>query len=106
MEIIEPVWKGLLNGLMFTLTFGNVYFYLIQTIAIRGLSKCIFFASDVLFIDAFYISLAIFGSTFITDKIEHYDHIIRMIGFCFLLFLGIRSIMKHDHLDKDENQPA
>lgn len=106
MEIIEPVWKGLITGLMFTLTFGTVFFSLIQTSIKRGHRKSIFIATGVLLSDAFYISIAIFGSTFITNKIEHYDHIIRVIGFLFLAFLGIRSILKHEKIKFEENQSS
>lgn len=102
MEIIEPVWKGLITGVMFTLTFGTVFFSLIQTSIKRGHRKSIFIAIGVLFSDAFYISIAVLGSTFIIDKLHHYDHLIRIIGFSFLLFLGIRSIKKHEHLTTDE----
>jgi L-lysine exporter family protein LysE/ArgO len=105
MEIIEPIWKGLVTGVMFTLTFGTVFFSLIQTSIKRGLRKGLFIAFGVLLSDAFYISAAVFGSTFIADKIQHYDHIIRIIGFCFLVIIGIRSILKHDKIS-DENQPA
>ena len=104
MEIIEPVWKGIITGIMFTLTFGTVFFSLIQTSIKRGFRKSLYIASGVLFSDAFYISIAIFGSTFITDKIQHYDHIIRIIGFAFLAFLGIRSILKHEKIKVEENQ--
>ena len=104
MEILEPIWKGILTGLMFTLTFGTVFFSLIQTSIKRGFRKSLYIASGVLFSDAFYIIIAIFGSTFITDKIQHYDHIIRIIGFAFLAFLGIRSILKHDKIKVEENQ--
>jgi len=87
---------------MFTLTFGTVFFSLIQTSIKRGHRKSIFIAAGVLFSDAFYISIAILGSTFIVDKLHHYDYLIRIIGFSFLGFLGIRSIKKHEHLTNEE----
>ncbi|MEI6508593.1 MAG: LysE family transporter [Bacteroidota bacterium] len=106
MEILEPIWKGLITGVMFTLTFGTVFFSLIQTSIKRGHRKSLYIATGVLFSDAIYISIAVFGSTFITSKIEHYDHIIRIIGFSFLAFLGIRSILKHEKIKVDENQSS
>lgn len=102
MEVIEPVWKGLVTGLMFTLTFGTVFFSLIQTSIKRGLRKSLFIASGVVISDCFFISIAVLGSSFIVDEIHHYDHVIRMIGFGFLVILGIRSIMKHDALNSEE----
>jgi L-lysine exporter family protein LysE/ArgO len=102
MEIIEPIWKGIITGLMFTLTFGTVFFSLIQTSIKRGHRKSIFIAIGVVCSDAIYISIAILGSTFIVDKMHHYDYLIRIIGFSFLSFLGIRSIIKQEHLTSDE----
>ncbi len=106
MEIIEPFWKGMVTGLMFTLTFGTVFFSLIQTSIKRGLRKSIFIAGGVLLSDAFYISLAVFGSSFIIDKIEHYDHIIRIIGFGFLAIIGIRSIIKKEKSHDNDSPPS
>jgi threonine/homoserine/homoserine lactone efflux protein len=103
MEIIEPIWKGFATGLMFTLTFGTVFFSLIQTSIKRGLRKGLFIASGVMLSDAFFICIAIFGSSLLIDSIEHYDHIIRVIGFGFLVFLGIRSMLKHDKMGTEEN---
>ncbi len=106
MEFLSPVWKGLLTGLMFTLTFGTVFFSLIQTSIKRGLREGLYIASGVLMSDTFYISIAVLGSSFIVDKVEHYDHIIRMIGFCFLTLLGIRSIIKKEIVRAEDYQPA
>ena len=102
MELIEPIWKGIITGLMFTLTFGTVFFSLIQTSIKRGHRKSVFIAIGVVFSDAIYISIAVLGSTFIVDKMHHYDYLIRIIGFSFLAFLGIRSIIKQEHLTSDE----
>lgn len=106
MPIIEPVWKGIVTGLMFTLTFGTVFFSLIQTSIKRGLRKSLFIAAGVLLSDTFYITIAVFGSTFITEGMHQYDHIIRIIGFVFLVILGIRSIIKKEHAAQEESSPA
>jgi threonine/homoserine/homoserine lactone efflux protein len=106
MELLEPAWKGLVTGLMFTLTFGTVFFSLIQTSVKRGLREGLYIASGVLLSDSFYISVAVFGSSFIVLKLEHFDHIIRIIGFSFLLILGIRSIVKKETEHNEENPPA
>jgi L-lysine exporter family protein LysE/ArgO len=106
MPIIEPVWKGIVTGLMFTLTFGTVFFSLIQTSLKRGLRKSLFIAAGVLLSDTFYITIAVFGSAFITDGMHHYDHIIRITGFVFLVILGIRSIIKKEHAAQEESTPA
>jgi L-lysine exporter family protein LysE/ArgO len=106
MDIIEPIWKGFVTGMMFTMTFGTVFFSLIQTSIKRGLRQGLLIAGGVLLSDAFFISMAVFSSTFIADEIKHYDHIIRLTGFIFLIIIGIRSIMKHNKISSVENQPV
>ncbi|AMS27499.1 hypothetical protein AEM51_11210 [Bacteroidetes bacterium UKL13-3] len=106
MELLEPIWKGLITGLMFTLTFGTVFFSLIQTSVKRGLREGLFIALGVLMSDTFYISVAVFGSSFIVDKMEHFDHIIRVVGFSFLLILGVRSIIKKEKPHNEDAQPT
>lgn len=91
---------------MFTLTFGTVFFSLIQTSLKRGLRKSLFIAAGVLLSDTFYITIAVFGSTFITEGMHQYDHIIRITGFVFLVILGIRSIIKKEHASQEESSPA
>ena len=104
MEIVGPIWKGLITGIMFTLTFGTVFFSLIQTSIKRGLRQGLYIAGGVLLSDLIYISIAIFGSSIIVTKIADFDMTIRVIGFGFLLFLGIRSIIKKDSSLTEENQ--
>lgn len=96
MEIIEPIWKGVATGILFTLTFGAVFFSLIQASAKRGLKKAVFIAAGVVVSDAFFIAAAVLGTTFISDEMKKYDLQIRVVGFIFLLFLGIRSIIKKE----------
>jgi threonine/homoserine/homoserine lactone efflux protein len=91
---------------MFTLTFGTVFFSLIQTSVKRGLREGLFIALGVLMSDTFYISVAVFGSSFIVDKMEHFDHIIRVVGFSFLLILGVRSIIKKEKPHNEDAQPT
>lgn len=106
MELLEPIWKGLITGFMFTLTFGTVFFSLIQTSVKRGLREGLYIAGGVLLSDTFYICVAVFGSSFIVDKMEDFDHIIRLVGFSFLIILGIRSIIKKEKPHHEETQPA
>jgi L-lysine exporter family protein LysE/ArgO len=105
MEILEPLWKGLVTGILFTLTFGTVFFSLIQTSIKRGLKKAIFIALGVLLSDAFFISAAVLGTSFISDEMLKYNVQIRIVGFGFLLILGIRSIVKKEVDHSDDAAP-
>lgn len=96
MEILEPVWKGFVTGILFTLTFGAVFFSLIQTSIQRGFKKALLIASGVLLSDAIFISIAVWGSTFVSEEMNKFDFEIRCIGFIFLAFLGVRSIIKKE----------
>lgn len=96
MDFVAPIWKGLLTGILFTLTFGTVFFSIIQTSIKRGLNKALFIAIGVLLSDAFYISLTILGTNFIADEMHKYDTEIRLVGFVFLSILGIKSIIKKE----------
>lgn len=96
MEIIEPVWKGIVTGILFTLTFGAVFFSLIQTSVQRGLKKALFLATGVVISDAFFISAAVLGASFVDDEMHKYDFELRGVGFIFLLVLGIRSLVKKE----------
>jgi L-lysine exporter family protein LysE/ArgO len=96
MEILEPIWKGLVTGILFTLTFGTVFFSLIQTSIKRGLKKALFIALGVVLSDAFFIGASVLGTSFISDEMHKYDTHIRIVGFVFLLILGIRSLIKKE----------
>jgi L-lysine exporter family protein LysE/ArgO len=96
MEILEPIWKGLVTGILFTLTFGTVFFSLIQTSIKRGVNKALFIAFGVVLSDAFFISASVLGTSFIADEMHKYDWQIRVVGFVFLLILGIRSLIRKE----------
>ncbi len=101
MDQLEPVWKGVVTGLLFTLTFGTVFFSLIQTSIKRGHVKALFISIGVLMSDSFFIAVSVLGTTFIAEEMHKYDMHIRIVGFAFLAFLGVRSIIKKeiDHTD-------
>lgn len=103
MDFLEPVWKGLLTGLMFTITFGTVFFSLIQTSIKRGIREGLYISSGVVMSDAFYITVAVLGSSFLVEGIEEYQSIIRAVGFAFLIILGIRSIVKKEVIHTEDN---
>lgn len=105
-EWFSPVWKGVIAGFVLSMTFGTVFFSLIQTSIKRGLRKGLFVSLGVVVSDALQIAIALFGSSFLFGKIESYDHVLRVIGFAFMVFLGIRAMMRHDHFNPDEAQPA
>jgi threonine/homoserine/homoserine lactone efflux protein len=91
--MFDPIWKGIVTGLLFTLTFGTVFFSLIQTSVKRGFNKALYIALGVLLSDAFFIAVSLWGTSFVADEMHKYDMQIRIVGFVFLVVLGIRSII-------------
>jgi L-lysine exporter family protein LysE/ArgO len=94
--MFDPIWKGIVTGLLFTLTFGTVFFSLIQTSVKRGFNKALYIALGVLLSDAFFIAVSLLGTSFVADEMHKYDMQIRIVGFVFLVVLGIRSIIKKE----------
>jgi threonine/homoserine/homoserine lactone efflux protein len=94
--MFDPIWKGIVTGLLFTLTFGTVFFSLIQTSVKRGFNKALYIALGVLLSDAFFIAVSLWGTSFVADEMHKYDMQIRIVGFVFLVMLGIRSIIKKE----------
>lgn len=96
MHMFDPIWKGIVTGLLFTLTFGTVFFSLIQTSVKRGFNKALYIALGVLLSDAFFIAVSLLGTSFVANEMHKYDMQIRIVGFVFLVVLGIRSIIKKE----------
>ncbi|MFA6261361.1 MAG: LysE family translocator [Bacteroidia bacterium] len=101
-EWFSPLWKGVIAGFMLSMTFGTVFFSLIQTSIKRGLRKGLMVSSGVVISDTLQITIALFGSSFLFGKIEQYDHLLRIIGFAFLVFLGIRAMIRHDSFGNED----
>lgn len=106
MEFIEPIWKGLVTGILFTLTFGTVFFSLIQTSIKRGLNKALFIALGVVLSDAFFISAAVLGTSFVSAEMKRFDSEIRVVGFLFLFVLGIKSVLKKEIDHSNDEAPV
>jgi L-lysine exporter family protein LysE/ArgO len=84
---------GLITGVLLCLTFGTVFFSLIQTSVERGYQSGIQIALGVVASDAFFCFTAIFGTSFL-PQIEHFDKWIGGIGIVFLVILGIKNFFK------------
>ncbi|MCU0441066.1 MAG: LysE family transporter [Bacteroidia bacterium] len=106
MEVIEPIWKGLVTGLLFTMTFGTVFFSLIQTSIKRGLNKALFIAAGVVLSDAFFIAVAVLGTSFVAEEMKRFDVEIRFVGFVFLTILGVRSLLKKEKDHTNDEAPV
>ena len=84
---------GLITGVLLCLTFGTVFFALIQTSVERGYRSGMQIALGVVISDAFFCFTAIFGTSFL-PQIEHFDKWIGAIGITFLVILGVKNFFR------------
>ncbi|MFN8346432.1 MAG: LysE family transporter [Spirosomataceae bacterium] len=84
---------GLITGILLCLTFGTVFFSLIQTSVERGYRTGIQIVLGVVASDAFFCFTAIFGTSFL-PQIEHFDKWIGAAGIIFLSILGVKNFFK------------
>jgi threonine/homoserine/homoserine lactone efflux protein len=86
--IVEAVWKGFLTGLWLSMSFGPVFFILIQTSIKKGIKGAVVFDTGVLLSDIFYITIAFFGAEIILEN-DSYRYWIALIGGLLLIVFGV-----------------
>jgi L-lysine exporter family protein LysE/ArgO len=84
---------GLITGILLCLTFGTVFFALIQTSVELGYRSGMQIALGVVISDAFFCFTAIFGTSFL-PQIDHFDKWIGAIGIVFLVILGVKNFFR------------
>lgn len=84
---------GLMAGILLCLTFGTVFFALIQTSIERDARSGVQIALGVVVSDAFFVFTAIFGTSFL-PQINHFSQWVGAIGIIFLVILGIKNFFK------------
>ena len=84
---------GFFTGLFLCLTFGTVFFALIQTSIQRGYSSGIGIAAGVVASDAFFVFCAVFGTSFL-PQVSGFNKLMAAAGIVFLLILGVRNLFK------------
>lgn len=82
------IWKGFLTGIWLSLSFGPVFFLLIQTSIRKGIRDALFFDLGVLLSDLMYIIVAFFGASIILEN-ETYKDWIGLIGGIVLVIFGL-----------------
>lgn len=94
MDWIGVISKGLLTGLILTLSFGAGFFALVQTSISRGTNKGLLIAVGAMISDAMYIFMALFATSFISEELPKYDKWIRIAALVSFIVIGIRTIIK------------
>ena len=91
--MIETLFLGLLSGFFLCLTFGTVFFSLLQNSVDNGYRTGVKIAFGVIVCDMLFVTSALFGTSFI-PKIEGFDLILMLISVVFLIALGLVNLLK------------
>lgn len=91
--MILPVLLGFLTGVALCLTFGTVFFALIQNSVDNGYKAGLIITAGVVLGDAIYVSFALLGTSMIPHSKE-LEPILALVGVIFLVVLGLFNIIK------------
>jgi L-lysine exporter family protein LysE/ArgO len=84
---------GFLTGMGLCLTFGTVFFSLIQNSVDNGYQSGVKIALGVFVCDAIFVFFAIFGTALLPD-IPHFQDWMAGIGVVFLIAMGLSNIVR------------
>lgn len=91
--MIEALFYGLGAGILLCLTFGTVFFSLLQNSVDNGYKSGLKIAVGVVVCDSIFVASALFGTSFI-PKIEGFDVVLTLIGVVFLVAIGLANLLK------------
>lgn len=97
--IFNALTDGFLTGLWLSMSFGPVFFMLIQTSVNKGLKSAAYFDAGVFSSDIIYIILAYFGAAIILANAT-YEKWIAIIGGIILVVVGMAPLFA-----KQEKEP-
>lgn len=93
---MDYLLRGILIGLLFGLPVGAVGTMTVQRTWNGGIKAGLFTGLGSSVADCFYAVVGVFGLTLISDFLLKYQVIINILGGGFVLFLGIRLLMKKE----------
>ena len=91
--MIESLFYGILTGVALCLTFGTVFFSLVQNSVDNGYRTGIKIAFGVFISDVIFVFFAIFGTSLLPD-IHNFQKWMAGAGVLFLLLLGFSNLIK------------
>lgn len=92
--MIAATFYGLLTGILLCLTFGTVFFSLVQNSVDNGYRSGMKIAFGVVVCDAIFVFFAIFGTTLL-PHIGNFEKWMAGAGIVFLLILGINNLVRN-----------
>ena len=91
--MILPPLFGFLTGVALCLTFGTVFFSLIQNSVDNGYRAGLIITLGVVLGDALYVTFALLGTSMIPHSAE-LEPVLALVGVVFLVALGLVNIIK------------
>lgn len=91
--MIQAISIGFGTGVLLSLTFGTIFFALIQSSIDNGYKSGLKIAFGVLASDAVLIIIALFGTSFL-PKVNHAEQYINFVGGTILLGLGLINLLR------------
>lgn len=88
-----PLLYGLLIGTALCLTFGTVFFALIQNSVDNGFRSGLKLVAGVVFGDTLFVLAALLGTAFI-PKVDGFEQITTVVGVVFLTAMGLVNILR------------
>ena len=88
-----PILFGFLVGVALCLTFGTVFFALIQNSVDNGFRSGMKIVFGVITGDALFVLAALLGTAFI-PKVQGFENIMAAVGVVFLVAMGLVNILK------------
>lgn len=92
--MLASLFYGLLTGVLLCLTFGTVFFSLVQSSVDNGYRSGVKIAFGVVVCDAIFVFFAIFGTTLL-PHIDNFEKWMAGAGVLFLLILGVNNIIRN-----------
>lgn len=93
---MDYLLRGILIGLLFGLPVGAVGTMTVQRTWNGGIKAGLFTGLGSSVADCFYAVVGVFGLTLVSDFLLKYQVVINILGGGFVLFLGIRLLMKKE----------
>ncbi|AQG78839.1 LysE family translocator [Spirosoma montaniterrae] len=87
-----PILYGFLLGTALCLTFGTVFFALIQNSVDNGFRSGLKIIFGVIVGDALFVLAALLGTSFI-PKVQGFEHLMAVVGVLFLTAMGLVNIL-------------
>lgn len=88
-----PILYGFLVGVALCLTFGTVFFALIQNSVDNGFRSGMKIVLGVIVGDILFVLAALLGTSFI-PKVQGFEHFMAVVGVLFLTAMGLVNILR------------